>query len=129
MNIQTRIHPELRLREQKIEGAIDVPGLQKSLAAFYQLEDYDPDMDSLWDLTEADFRGVKTEEVRALAEMVSKQWGADGQSRAALVVAQDLGFGLARMYEILLSVLDSPNVKVFRSMEEAKDWLEAPREA
>lgn len=126
MNIETRIDEGRHLREQKIKGAIDVPGLQTLLGNFYQSEAYDPSMDSLWDLTEADFREVKTEEIRALAEMVSKHWGSDARSRAALVVSQDLGFGLARMYEILLSALDSPNVMVFRSIEEARDWLETP---
>jgi hypothetical protein len=43
--------------------------------------------------------------------------------RLAIVVAHDLAYGMARMYQ-MLTEQSVPNVRVFRDMEEAKSWLE-----
>jgi hypothetical protein len=123
MEITTRIDGENNLRTHAVKGVINVRELKGKMEKYYKSPEYDPDMNSLWDLSGADFRDVKPEHVRSLAEMVSRSWGGTG-SKAALVVSQDLGYGLSRMYEMLLSGISSSNVMVFRSTDEAGKWLE-----
>jgi hypothetical protein len=48
-------------------------------------------------------------------------------SRKAYVVANDLQYGLLRMYQVLCGE-DERTFRVFRSMEEAWDWLGLPRD-
>jgi hypothetical protein len=44
------------------------------------------------------------------------------EHRLAIVVSQDLAFGMGRMYEMMTSE-NLPNVGIFRDMEEAANWL------
>lgn len=125
MKITTEIDKKRSLRKHSIEGDIEVLKLKESLEQYYKTDQYDPSMNSLWDLREANFNNVQTQEVNTLAEMVSRLWGKSSNSKSALVVSKDLAFGISRMYEILLSTLNSPKtVAVFKSMDEAKSWLE-----
>jgi hypothetical protein len=48
------------------------------------------------------------------------------RQRCAVLVASDVAFGLARMYEVLLK--DTPiDLEFFRNAEEAMSWLQADR--
>lgn len=44
-------------------------------------------------------------------------------SRRAIVVANDLSFGMARMYQ-MLAARDPEYFRVFRSLSSAREWLE-----
>ena len=123
MEISTQINKERNVRSHKVDGLINVNELKEMLAAFYKSPEYDPDMNVLWDLWDADFSSVTSEEVKSLTRMVEKHWGQGRKSKAALIVSGDLDYGLSRMYEILLSGSSPNNVMVFRNYDEAEKWL------
>jgi hypothetical protein len=125
MEIATQINEERNIRFHKIDGPINVDILKDTLASFYKSPDYDPDMNILWDLKDADFSSVTFEDVESLAGMIEKYWGKGEKSKAALIVSKDLGFGLSRMYELLLTGSSPNRVMVFRQYDEAEEWLEA----
>lgn len=56
--------------------------------------------------------------VRALAQMPPFSDGA----RRAVVVGSDSGYGLVRMFQ-LMTDRESENIQIFRSLQEARDWL------
>lgn len=124
MEIRTEIDSEKNVRAHKVQGLIDVRELKRELANIYQSPGHDPGMNSLWDLRGADFFSVTSAEVQSLIEMVKEQWGKGGTNRAALVVTKEVGYGLSRMYEIIMSGVSSSNVRVFREYDEAVKWLE-----
>ena len=124
MEISTQINKERNLRSHKVKGLIIVRELNEMLVGLYKSTEYDPDMNALWDLRDADFSSVTTAEVRSLIEMVKEHWGQGGKSKAALIVTRDFDYGLSRMYEILMSGSTSDNIMVFRKYDEAEKWLE-----
>ena len=73
----------------------------------------------LWDYRNADFRLEKGD-----LERVSRQASkADGEpGKVAMLVNQDLAFGLARMYEVYRESV-STRVEVFRDESKAVAWL------
>jgi hypothetical protein len=79
-----------------------------------------PDFSLLIDLRQAQGSGVSSAGVRALAE---RPLVLSPGSRRAVVVPSDLGFGMARMYE-LLSEDRGGGTRVFRDYGEARRWLE-----
>jgi hypothetical protein len=123
MEISTQIDKARNHRSHKVNGSISVDEIKKMLATFYQSSEYDPDMDVLWDLRDADFSSVRSEDVASLTGMVEKFWGQGGKAKAALIVSGDLDFGLSRMYEMLLTGSSPEKVMVFRDYDEAKNWL------
>jgi hypothetical protein len=75
MIIHTQLDKERNVRIHKVQGLIDVGGLKEMLTGFYNSHEYDPDMNAIWDLKEAETTAVTTEDVTSLAEMVKKILG------------------------------------------------------
>jgi hypothetical protein len=83
----------------------------------------DPDFDSTFsqlvdlshitsvDLTAADIR------ILAQANMFSSP------SRRAILITSDVGFGLARIFEVLRESAGETGIQVFRDLDEALDWV------
>ena len=61
-------------------------------------------------------------DVRSLAALVGRLRATAGAARTAFVVQQDFAYGMARMYAAL-GVRDDPGFAVFRTLEEAEEWL------
>lgn len=78
-----------------------------------------PDFSMLLDVRRADVRSVTSAGVRALAE---RPFALAPESRRGVVVAGELSFGMARMYEALRDKLGSA-IRVFRNYEEALRWV------
>lgn len=87
---------------------------------------YHPDIDTIWDLREADTQHLSIEDVRSiaansrkLASQRKKDW------KVAIVANTDLTFGLARMYEAYANGINN-RTKVFRDFEQAEAWVREP---
>jgi hypothetical protein len=124
MEMRTQVDRERNIRSHTVKGLISVRELKEKLAAYYRSSEYDPEMNSLWDLRDADFSSVTPAEVQSFVEMVKVHWGKGGKSKAALIVSRDLAFGLSRMYELLMSGTTSGAIMVFKEHEKAEEWLE-----
>ena len=85
MEITTEIDQLNGIREHKVGGLIDIEKLKVFLKGLYDTPDFDPNMNVIWDLGEADFSAVLSSDVRAVMELVGKYWGVGGESKAALV--------------------------------------------
>ena len=121
MEISTDIKNNIRY--QAVKGVIDIDKLIKYLEQIYKVPEFNPNMDVFWDLREADFSSVSTEAIYNFIGFVGKYWGKEKDTKAALVVSDDLGFGLSRMYEMLLET-DSPSqINIFRDIDKAEEWI------
>jgi hypothetical protein len=83
---------------------------------------FDPEFAQLIDMRDADGSEVSAAGVQALANRPPLF---KPSSRRAIVVPTDLGFGMARMFELLREG-KSGEVRVFRDLDEAKRWLDLP---
>ena len=119
----TYINKEDNYRLHIIKDLINVDELIEKLEKFYKSSNYDPKMNSLWDLRDADFSSVTSKQVHSAMEMVKKNWSQEGTVRAALLVSKDLDYGLSRMYAILMDGATSGKVMVFRNYDEAVKWI------
>lgn len=81
-----------------------------------------PNMNSLVDFSEASLANINTEEIRRLtAKAIEVE---PHGILCAFVVSRDLEYGLSRMYDAL-SDADLPQTRrVFRTYDEALDWLQ-----
>ena len=80
--------------------------------------DFKPSMHQLADLTHVTEVRLTAGGIQRLAERVPFGEG----SRRAFVVADDVAFGMARMYQILTSD-HAHDLTVFRDLDEARAWL------
>jgi hypothetical protein len=77
----------------------------------------------LWDLTLLDFNVINSESIRSLIQkglsLSEKRTGL----KTALLVDNDLGFGMMRMLQILSEERLKIEFGVFRGKDEALEWL------
>ena len=78
-----------------------------------------PDFALLIDLRQADGKTVTSAGVRSLA---TRAMVFSAASKRAVVVPSDLGFGMARMYEMLREGRGG-GMRVFRDYDEARRWV------
>lgn len=83
-----------------------------------------PGMRELSDVRSIDRLSVTAVGVRHMALRDERDARALASYRLAIVVSRDEVYGMARMYQIMTEQT-VPNVRVFRDIEEAKNWLEA----
>ena len=81
--------------------------------------DFDPDFGQVLDFTRINLVEVEPEDVRQLAQRNIFS----PRSRRAFVVKDDLQFGLARMFEIHRELKGETGIRVFRTFDEAMDWI------
>lgn len=99
---------------------------EELLDAIKVLYDLDPTPNHLWDITDADLSQIEGFELADLAKFVKEYVPARIGGRTAFVSATDLGFGLARMYEVFAENAGlRVEVSVFRSRRQAEIWISA----
>jgi hypothetical protein len=77
------------------------------------------------DLTEIDDFQASTAEVRAVAsENVQLAHIAEPKMLVAVAATKDIGFGIARMWEVYASFKTAWRISVFRSRGEANAWIQ-----
>jgi len=127
MAVSTHVDRKAKLRKHTVSGSLTLPVLQGILRDVYAHPDYDPTLNVLWDLRDAVVE-FSSEDVRQLTDAVGSYWQG---ARAAIVATNEFAFGMARMYEMVMSEKSSGDVMVFRSLAEAEQWLgvdESPTE-
>lgn len=113
-----QIDKRQRLIHFRVEGTV----VSRNLVAHQREVRDDPDFDPTFSVL-ADFTAVTN--VEANNEAVHDLASSDPMNRdcrRALVVDNDVVYGLARMYQMLLD-LSEDNCRIFRSMGEAREWL------
>ena len=123
MEIIVEINENANLRIHKVKGKLTYDGLYRSLQNLFDNPDFHPDIDNLWDLSEAHLLTFTVSEIRQIADFVSHYWGKETKTRTALLVARYVDFGLSRLFEKQLTGLGSGEIMVFRDMKVALDWL------
>lgn len=110
------IIPEQQLVEVRFRGAVQVNDLAEARARVTGDPAHQPGFALLIDMRDADLSVMAGENLRRRA-------GSPPTARAmAILVSTDLGYGMARMYELA----SAGRVAVFRSYEEAVAWLVPP---
>jgi hypothetical protein len=119
MRVSREIDRENRVVVLGVTGALDDDGLLQLVSQLRSDPEVKPDFALLIDLREADGVAVTSLGVRALS---AQPLVLSPTSRRAVVVPSDLGFGMARMYEMLRE--DRGGVaRAFRDLGEARRWL------
>ncbi|HMD39940.1 MAG TPA: hypothetical protein VKH15_11700 [Candidatus Acidoferrum sp.] len=87
--------------------------------------DFDPSYSQLTDFTHITQFDLSAQDVRQLAQR--SVFAPD--ARRAFLVASDLAFGLARMFEMFSEGAGEQGIRIFRNLEEALDWVLAKTRA
>ncbi len=120
MPASVKVDPSKRMFIIKMEGNVTAEDLKELARNLKNHPDFNPAYDRLVDLSAIDKMEISTEVVRQLA--ASSETTFDESSRRAIVASSDFMFGISRMYQTITNRLKQ--TRVFRTLEEARQWLE-----
>lgn len=123
MEVNTKIDKENKLRIHTVVGYVSKNDLISNLLEIYANPDFNPNMNTLWDVRCADLKSVVMSDVVKTVDFVQGQWNAGKPIRVAFLVASERDYTLATMYETLLEGNTKLKNKIFRSIDEAICWL------
>lgn len=83
-----------------------------------------PDLDVLHDYRELDLRQLSSEDIVASSNFTKEFWAAKDRGRWAFVARSKADFGMLRMWELRTQHGVNAKIQVFKTIEEANEWLE-----
>lgn len=124
MAYEVRVDSERRVVEIKATGTVtdaDVRGMDERMRNDPSIA---PDFNQLFDASGVSVVTLSSKEIR---EMSAREPFFATSSRRAIVAPDDLGFGMARMFELSRGE-QAGEIRVFRTRREALAWLGLPPE-
>ena len=122
MAITTTIDSETGLRIHVISGELTPEDLIETFEEAFSRDDFQAGSHALWDFRGATGKDLLAGDIRGLVDAVVKHRSGDEGTCIAIVVARDLDFGLARMYQQMMEASTDVKVMVFRDRDEAEIW-------
>lgn len=107
----------------KLSGRFDVRDLESCYVNMLDHDNWKTGTNVLWDATECTFDHLDTRDVRRIGEMTAKYREKRGHGKAAWVVGRAVDFGVSRMFELLNKGKVVFDFRVFKSIEEAREWI------
>lgn len=121
--IEKRVYPEKSLTVLTVRGAVSADEFSRIIREFYETGPLTEKV--LCDLTDSALDHLRSDEVVGISRTPRHLPETRISGKTAIVAPTDLAFGLARMYEFSSDPVEAPFVvRVFRTMEEARKWLE-----
>jgi hypothetical protein len=78
----------------------------------------------LWDFSKADLSNIKFEHVETCISLASQYLNHRNSGKTALVFSSDVGYGLGRIFETRIDIIDSKiPYMTFRNKKDALKWL------
>ena len=110
----------------EVGGAPASIDIQQNIEALLTHPDYKDGMSELWDFRQASMVSFDSEELLSLATYVKKHLQRLAK-RVAYVVAEDVDFGIGRMWLTYAEIQEAKQERrLFRKIEDAEQWLMSP---
>ncbi len=119
MSASYKIDKKRRLVLSSGDGVLTKADLLGHMDQLSNDPDFDPDFSQVLNFRQINGLELGPEDVRQLAQRNIFS----PRSRRAFVVKDDLQFGLARMFEIHRELKGETGIRVFRTFDEAMDWI------
>jgi len=121
MPIETIIDQTAGVILHTVTGQLTLEAIRSSFAALIDNPRLRKNTPAIWDFRAANASQVSTDEISQIVDFFQGHIDKRAGHKVAIVVADDLGFGLSRMYEFQALKLRA-EIEVFRDFEQAKKW-------
>jgi len=123
MSYQIRVRHGKRLVEVVIADAMTREVIRSFADELLQPPYIELTYNVIFDCRAADFQSLSADDIRSIVEYLARNAGMIPAIRHAIVVSQQLQYGMMRMFQLLVD--DNPNFtcQVFYDEAEARRWL------
>jgi len=126
MKIDIMTLGEQNLRIHTLTGDFNFDYLFQSVVDIYNDQNFDPQFSSIWDLTHVkNVHDISREELEKIVAYVTWKRSKLGKIRTAIIVSEEVDFGVARMYEQEMEATNQAEINVFHNIDTAIEWLKS----
>ena len=104
-------------------GEASIIGFDKLLKKIVESPSWKTGTKQLIDHRKLALEKLTTDDMRTIKDIVKKNSEKLGNGQCAFVIKNTLGFGMARMYELVGGEALHQDISVFYTIEEAVEWL------
>ena len=123
MEISFLVSPDKSFATVTINGKFDLSKFNVFYKQMVSHPDFSSGMNVIWDVRKADISKISQDEMRTVSGHIAQLTKKRGSGRGALVVSDDISFGVSRMGEMMTEKFVTVAVRVFRNMEDAEKWI------
>jgi hypothetical protein len=119
--IETTVDLEKDLTMYVVNGKVSADEIIEKVVEYYTKH---PTKLVLWVMEDAFTEGISTEEIQEIILTAKKYSGSRKEGKTAIVGPKEIDYGLGRMYQTFSEIEGLPyEYRVFKELEEAKNWL------
>jgi len=105
-----------------VSGEMTFEEIKSSYEAVLTHQDFQENMNSIWDIRNADASKFDSQEVIKIARYFETQTKNRAKYKVAVVVSSDLERSLSKMYQVAAADLPA-RIGIFNNLEAAKKWV------
>ena len=122
MIINTVVDKKAAVMIHTVTDEITFEEVKSSYEAILSHPDFQEDMNSIWDIRNADASKFDSQDVIRLARYFETQIKNRAEYKVAVIVSRDLEYGLSRTYQVAAADLPA-KIGIFINLEDAKKWV------
>ena len=123
MEISFQVAQDKSFATVTIQGKFDLDAFKDFYKKMVSHPDFSSGMSVIWDTRQADISQISQDDMRVISSHIAQLTKERGEGKGALVVSDDISFGVSRMGEMMTEKSVTVTVRVFRSMEDAEKWI------
>ena len=123
MEFSFQVSPDKSFGTVIIKGKFDLDAFKDFYRQMVSHPDFRTGMNVIWDTRQADISKISQDEMRFISSHIAPLTKERGEGKGALVVSDDVSFGVSRMGEMMTEKYVTVTLRVFRNMEEAEKWI------
>jgi hypothetical protein len=122
MIVNTVVDNKTAVMIHTVTGEITYEGIKSSYASVITHPDYKDDMNSIWDIRDADASKFDSHDTIKIARFFETKTKDRAEYKTAVIVSRDLEHAVSRKYQVAAADLPA-KIGVFNNLEEAKKWV------
>jgi hypothetical protein len=122
MKVNTVVDQAASIMIHTVTGEMTIDEIKSSYEAIVSNPEFQEDMNSIWDMRDADASKVDRQDVIRIARYFETQLKNRAEFKVAVIVSRIFEYDLSRTYQVAAADL-AAKIGIFHNLEEAKKWL------
>ena len=122
MKVNTVVDKKDEIMIHTITGEMTFDEIKSSYETILSHPEFQEDMNSIWDMRDADASKFENQDVIRIARYFETQLKNRTEFKVAIIVSRSFEYDLSRTYQIAAADLPA-KIGIFHNLEEAKKWL------
>ena len=122
MKVDTVVDKKASVMIHTVTGKMTFEEIKSSYEAILSHPDFQENMNSIWDLRDADASEFDSIDIIKMARYFETKEKNRAKYKAGIIVSRDSEYGLSRKYQVATADLPA-KVDIFINLEEANRWV------